>query len=277
MQFLRSLYDRFLNAVSEVENESQASQAEAAPGLDWRVIGVITVACVCVSILEYYGGSGDYRHWEKPLGLIMEKPNVFLHEIFRRGDLAELYRLAYWALSTFFWYFLVPATFVKFGLKGKLTDYGMSLKGTLSHAWIYLVLYLAVLPFVVIVAFTPEFQKTYPFYSGAGASVGNLVRWEFLYALQFLSLEFFYRGFLIHALKPRFGFYAVFVSVIPYCMIHFGKPLPETLGAVIAGIALGTLSLFTRNIWGGVAIHVGVAVTMDVLSLFLQGKFWFQL
>lgn len=276
MSALRLLVARLRDAIWDVEQESQRLREEQGKSFDWKTSLVIVLACVCISVLDYYGGSGDYRHWEKPLGFFMDEPGIWLREFFRRSEDAELYRLSYWALSTFFWYFVVPAGFIKVFLKGRLRDYGLSLKGTIRHSWIYLGLYLAVLPFVVVVAFTPEFQKTYPFYSQAGAGIRGFLYWELAYALQFLSLEFFYRGFLIHALRPRFGFYAIFISVIPYCMIHFGKPFPETLGAIIAGLALGTLSMFTRNIWGGVAIHVGVAVTMDVLSLFLQGKFWFQ-
>jgi membrane protease YdiL (CAAX protease family) len=50
-------------------------------------------------------------------------------------------------------------------------------------------------------------------------------------------------------------------------MIHYGKPLPETLGAIGAGVILGTLAMRTRSIWGGVLIHIGVAITMDMLAL----------
>jgi membrane protease YdiL (CAAX protease family) len=57
------------------------------------------------------------------------------------------------------------------------------------------------------------------------------------------------------------------VMIVPYCMIHYGKPMPETLGAIGAGLILGTLAMRTRSIWGGVLIHVGVATTMDVLAL----------
>ena len=86
-----------------------------------------------------------------------------------------------------------------------------------------------------------------------------------------MSLEFFFRGFLVHGLKRRFGFYCIVIAVMPYCMIHFGKPMPETLGAIFAGLALGTLSLFTRSIWLGVAIHVSVAVSMDLIALWYRG------
>ena len=49
------------------------------------------------------------------------------------------------------------------------------------------------------------------------------------------------------------------------------EPLPETLGAIFAGLSLGVLALLTRSIWLGVAIHVSVAVSMDLLSLWMKG------
>ena len=37
------------------------------------------------------------------------------------------------------------------------------------------------------------------------------------------------------------GSHAIFVMVVPYVMIHFGKPMLETVGAIIAGVVLGLL------------------------------------
>jgi membrane protease YdiL (CAAX protease family) len=50
-------------------------------------------------------------------------------------------------------------------------------------------------------------------------------------------------------------------------MIHYGKPMAETYGAIIAGVVLGTLAMRTRSIWGGVLVHCAVAISMDVLAL----------
>jgi membrane protease YdiL (CAAX protease family) len=88
-----------------------------------------------------------------------------------------------------------------------------------------------------------------------------------MYSAQFFSLEFFFRGFMLQALKRSLGAYAIFVMVVPYCMIHFGKPMPETLGAIAAGLVLGTLALRTGSIWAGFLIHVSVVWTMDLLAL----------
>ena len=65
----------------------------------------------------------------------------------------------------------------------------------------------------------------------------------------------------------RLGPYVIFVMTIPYCMIHFGKPIQETLGAIVAGILLGFMALKTRSIWLGAALHIAVAWTMDGLAV----------
>jgi membrane protease YdiL (CAAX protease family) len=57
---------------------------------------------------------------------------------------------------------------------------------------------------------------------------------------------------------------------VPYLMIHFPKPWPEAAGAILFGLFLGILALRSRTIWGGVAVHMTVAASMDFAAL-LQG------
>jgi membrane protease YdiL (CAAX protease family) len=72
---------------------------------------------------------------------------------------------------------------------------------------------------------------------------------------------------MLKGLEKSFGAGAVFVMIVPYCMIHYGKPMPETIGAIGAGIILGTLAMRSRSIWGGVVVHCAVAISMDLLAL----------
>ena len=102
-------------------------------------------------------------------------------------------------------------------------------------------------------------------------SKSTLLIWELIYFLQFFGLEFFFRGFLLHSLKPSIGIYSIFVMMVPYCMIHWGKPIPETFAAIFAGIFLGWLSYRNGNIWMGLVLHCTVAFSMDVMSLFNKG------
>jgi uncharacterized protein len=181
----------------------------------------------------------------------------------------------YWELRGFAWwsgwrvtgYVLIPMAVLACLPGQRIGDFHVSLRGFWRHLWIYAAMFAAILPAVFLASTTSAFRHTYPFYRSANRSLTDLAIWEALYAAQFLSLEFFFRGFILHGLRRALGANAIFVMLVPYCMIHYGKPLPETLGAIGAGLILGTLAMRTRSIWGGVLIHVGVATTMDVLAL----------
>ena len=59
---------------------------------------------------------------------------------------------------------------------------------------------------------------------------------------------------------------------LPYNMLHYGKPMPEALAAIVGGIALGSLSLKTKSVWWGAAIHISIAITMDICALTHAGR-----
>ena len=182
--------------------------------------------------------------------------------------------LVWWDLVCLTTYFVLPALVVRFILKEPLHKYGIKGAGAFAGFPIYMGMLAVVMPFVILVSFGKGFQETYPFYKiPAGEPLGvDFLCWELLYAMQFVALEFFFRGFLVQGLRHRFGVDAVLVMMVPYCMIHFGKPMPETFAAIVAGIALGLMSFRMRSIWMGAMLHVTVAWSMDALVLFRQGR-----
>lgn len=189
------------------------------------------------------------------------------------GPLQEnltLLRHLAWALWSSLFYFVVPALLVILVYGEPLSDYGFSPRGFFKHIKIYLALLVPVLFAVAAVSHTQAFQLTYPFYHDP-KGLWDLAVWESAYCIQFFALEFFFRGFFLHSMKRAFGPMAILVMAVPYCMIHFQKPVLEAYAAIIAGCVLGTLSLLTNNIWGGVFIHCCVAMSMDAASLWVRG------
>lgn len=185
----------------------------------------------------------------------------------------EFARLARWGVVNVTGYILLPWLAVRFVLREPFSAFGLSTAGLRSgwrpYAWL---LGLSV-PFVIAASFLPAFQVKYPFYDLAPGEPfwPWFVAWWAIYALQFLGVELFFRGFMVHGLAGRFGVGAVFAMVVPYVMIHFTKPLFEALAALVGGTVLGFLSLKTGSIWWGVAVHVAIAVLMDVLALMHAG------
>ncbi len=185
---------------------------------------------------------------------------------------SRLWQLGYWVAAHLGYYVVLPIFMIKFVFRARLRDFGLSLAGCWRWWWIVVLSIGAVAALVIIFGKTPSFQATYPFYKDAGKSWFDLLIWELIYGVQFFSVEFFFRGFMTHGLKERFGFYSVPIMTVPYCMIHFGKPFPETLGSILAGLGLGTLSLWSRSIWIGFVIHVMIAWSMDLTALYYKGQ-----
>lgn len=226
--------------------------------VDHKVIVVFVIAGLTLTLMEYFGDRLTLiRLWPEALD----------------GKYGDLNGLGYWSLWRFLGYAVIPGIAVLLTPGMRLADCGISFKGFFKHLWIYAVLFIIVLVMVAFISFKPDFQSYYPFYELSHRSWFDFLAWEAFYALQFVSLEFFFRGFMLHPLKKSLGAYSILAMMVPYCMIHYGKPFLEANAAIVAGLVLGTLSLRTGSIWCGALIHITVAVSMDVASLIQSGHF----
>jgi len=247
--FLRRV---FLDSWRDADAQADTAGAEE---LDFRPIVILVTTAVVLTLAKYFGGNATFSD------LVPYDAKVYTR------DEWDLLARAWWSGFRIVIYVVIPMLTIVLMPGERIRDYYIAFRGFRRHLWIYIGLYLLVLPFVLFVSTQDQFLATYPFYKYSNQSVGHFLRWQALYAAQFLALEFFFRGYMLQGLRHKFGYGAIFVMVVPYCMIHYPKPLPETLGAILAGIALGTLAMRTRSIWGGVLIHVGVALTMDWLAV----------
>jgi len=182
-----------------------------------------------------------------------------------------LYPLLYWALTNVVNYSLLPLCVIIYIFRADLKDFGMQIERGRELLVIVVVILAAVLPFIFMASTTEPFMRRYPFYRDEIYTIGSLLLWEAAYGLQFAALEFFFRGFMLFGLARFIGSYAIYVMALPYTMLHFTKPLPEAVAAFFAGITLGTLALHTRSLYGGIVIHITVAWSMDLLSLYHRG------
>jgi membrane protease YdiL (CAAX protease family) len=261
----------FRTAYTSAENDSEAYRLEKGTQPDYKVMLICVTVAFSLTMIKYLG---DVRFMLSFLkGTSFTRLTSTFEDLMTVNPNADLYRLLYWVGTMIIFYFIVPVLLIRFVFKQKLSDYGLRLKGAFKDYQLYVLMLCVMIPLVLFFSRTQSFQERYPFYDIQKGEpfYPNFVIWEIFYFLQFFALEFFFRGFMLHGTKQRFGFYSVFVMTIPYCMIHYGKPLPETIAAIIAGIVLGTLSLKSRSIWLGVAIHYSVAITMDLCSLYQKG------
>lgn len=262
-------------AVAQIEADAdrfRTSPAGKSP--DWKTVWVLVVAAVSLTGQNFWRTTvrNLFSHPDPASAYSPSDPVVEFGRVF--GLTWELSELLAFAFGCVFWYCVPAVLVVKLAFRERVRDYGVKLAGWSSGWKIYLVFVAVMVPLVFSFSATEHFQRAYPFYRGwspAEDGWGRLLLWEAGYALQFVALEFFFRGFMVHGLKHRFGVYSVFVMTVPYCMIHFQKPLPECVASIVAGVALGLMSLKTRSVWLGAALHISVAWGMDTCSLWRKG------
>ena len=88
--------------------------------------------------------------------------------------------------------------------------------------------------------------------------------YELIYGADFFNIELFFRGFMVIGLSTIMGREAVVPMAVFYCTIHFGKPFVECISSLFGGYILGIIAFETRNIWGGIVLHIGVAWLMEI-------------
>ncbi len=140
----------------------------------------------------------------------------------------------------------------------------------------YLILLMLMLPLIAGASFTTGFNNFYPIYKlNSVAEVWQVPKWvpmaiyEFFYGMDFFNVELLFRGFMVVGLSQLLGKDAIMPMVTTYCFLHFGKPTGEAISSVFGGYILGVLAYYTRGIWGGVIIHMGIALMME-LAAYLQ-------
>jgi membrane protease YdiL (CAAX protease family) len=260
----------FRKTWQEIDAESRElrMQQDATGETDYRPAVAFCLVAVVLTLHEYFGGRGFYEDVIRPVLADMNGGKGW-------GPLArydELLSYAWWSGARVIGYVLVPLITWKLVFpKDSVLDMGLRVKGFWKHAWIYLLALVVVLGAMAVVARQRDFLTYYPFYKLSSRSWSDFLMWEGMYFAQFFALEFFFRGWLLNATRPKLGSAAIFAMALPYCMIHYGKPYLEAHGAIVAGVVLGSLSMRTRSIYAGFMVHISVAFLMDFIALHSRG------
>jgi membrane protease YdiL (CAAX protease family) len=252
---------------ADIDREA-ASERAGHPGRDARASQILVVAAVVLTLAYFFC---------KPSFFLTSTLGVVLAHSSRLARYKEFFSHSYWCIGQTLLLTAIPLWHLR-RMGERPLHYGLARQPTATppdspvasgdaapqvSLRVYLGLLLLILPVILAASFTPTFQRAYPLYRLAGRSLFELIAWEVQYVCMFFAIEFFFRGYLLFGLRRAFGSQAIFVAMLPYCMWHFSKPPIEALASILAGLLLGTLALASRGIWGGVLLHVAVALTMD--------------
>ena len=238
---------------------------------NFRPLAVFAIASAVLTWQEYYGGYTFYQTYLYPT---LHKLDQRFPEWIKLAKYQVWYSCMWWEISLVIGYVVFPFTIWKIIFpKDSLLDFGLRTRSFLQHSRIYGLLLLLIILGVAFASSQSSFVNYYPHYKLASRSWYDLLLWEAIYLPGFFALEIFFRGWWLVALRTSIGSAAIFTMTVPYCMIHFGKPYLETMSTVMGAIALGSLSMKTKSVYQGTLLHIVLALSMDLFSLWQRGAF----
>lgn len=184
---------------------------------------------------------------------------------------AWLYRIAT-NVTSFVIVFLPLSIFYIAIDRKKSGVYGLTTKSNIVP---YLYLLLILIPLIFIASLQKGFTDYYPVYKANIVSeIWNwpaylpMMLFEFFYGIDFINVEFLFRGFFVIGMTQILGKHSIVPMVVIYFFLHFGKPPGETITSIFGGFILGIVAFYTRSIWGGIIIHIGIAQLMEAIAYF---------
>ena len=259
---------------------------DANAPLLWRwLVQWLYVLCVWAGCLWLVRRSFAGKPTRRDAVLLLLGAGVYAFRSVYQGHFAWLQTEAvHWSRPVFYaiWYtaaqvvqaaLVVPPLLVlHFWLKSRGEQGFTGLKSTRVGGYLWLLL--GALPLVIFAATQPSFTSYYPLFARIfpsdyvafqeGGDVWRVAIFELFYGLDFFSTEMFFRGFLVLAFVRWLGPAAILPMAVFYVTIHFGKPLGETISSFFGGYLLGIFAYYSRSIWGGVLVHIGLAWLMEL-------------
>ena len=87
--------------------------------------------------------------------------------------------------------------------------------------------------------------------------------WEII--VYMLAWEFIFRGFLLFGLKEKLGEFSILVQMLPFAVLHFGKPEIETISTILVGIYFGYVCFRSNSYWPAVLMHLYINIGFRII------------
>ena len=221
--------------------------------LDKKVVAVLLLIPVLQTISYYYTSPQFFR--------------ANLYSIFSDSEFVDLLEYFYWFIGDFVVLFIIPVCVIYSYFKESPKDFGIKIGDYKFGLSISFIFFLIMIPIIWFSSASEQFAVQYPYLSEAKESWKVFVILELGLFFYLFAWEFIWRGFMLFGLEEKFGYYAVLLQMIPFVILHNGKPGVETFGAILGGIILGILALRTRSYFYGVLLHFSILFSIDFISV----------
>lgn len=202
-------------------------------------------------------------HWT-PISIISF--SVLLIVIFKEKrspvlPMPELHRFYDQSLSQLLYWGIAPLLFGVLITKKSLRQLGLGL-GNIRY-WLPASITFLILILPLVYAFTSisDIQNYY------GRRNFNFERYLLQTSITMLGWEFFFRGFMTLGLKDSLKESSILIQMIPFTLLHLGKPLIESISCIPAGLFWGYVCYKSDSFWPAFFMHLALNLVLKCGSV----------
>ncbi len=169
------------------------------------------------------------------------------------------------AIEDVAFYLVIPLLVIVLAFRERPADYGFTLGNWQAGLKWMLIAWAVSAPILLLAAHAPGMAGYYRRFDMPLMDLAATV------ALEMLSWEFLFRGFLLFALYRAVGPSAVVLQAVPFALAHLGKPPLESLSTIFGGMAFGWVAWRTQSFLYPFLIHWFVMMCVAVVASRLAG------
>lgn len=157
-------------------------------------------------------------------------------------------------------YGVVPLLVIRFLFRDRPSTYGLQLGDWRIGASLAIAGCAVMTPVVLWFAGLPDARA---YYAPSFSTIPDVALTN---ALDLVSAEFLFRGFLMFALVRAIGPMGVLVATLPFVFSHLTKPELELFSTLFGGMVYGWLAWRTGSIVWGAAAHIYILTLLIVVA-----------
>ncbi|MCK5391084.1 MAG: CPBP family intramembrane metalloprotease [Deltaproteobacteria bacterium] len=165
-------------------------------------------------------------------------------------------------ISSFIYFGVFPVLTILIFLRKNPLNFGLRLGN--YKLWIpYVLIFLAIA--IPILYVSSDISSVQGYYRSGGNF--DLLKYALQMGVYMLGWEFLFRGFMLFGLKDKFKEGSIIIQMIPFVLLHFGKPEIETISTIFTGLLWGYICYRGKSFWPAYIMHIVVNVSNKAFVL----------
>jgi membrane protease YdiL (CAAX protease family) len=161
-------------------------------------------------------------------------------------------------VSSLIYFMILPILTIVLILRKNPLDFGFRPGNVKVWSFYVVATIIVALPILFAASRIPELAS---FYSMPQFNVGSYALETTVYLF---AWEFIFRGFLLFGLKDKLKESSILIQMVPFVLLHFGKPEIETISTILTGLYFGWVAYRGNSFWPAFIIHTFVNITFLV-------------